>query len=45
MKTRYGPAARRELGFVLSVALAGLILVIVVAFAPWYGAVAVAGVR
>ena len=29
---------RRELAFVLSVALAGLLLVVVVAFAPWYGA-------
>jgi hypothetical protein len=42
MKTRYGHAERRELAFVFSVALAGLILVIVVAFAPWYNAVAVA---
>jgi hypothetical protein len=41
MNTRYGHSTRRELGFVLSVALAGLILVVVVAFAPWYGAVTV----
>jgi hypothetical protein len=41
MKTRYGRAASREFAFVCSVALAGLVLVIVVAFAPWYGAVAV----
>jgi hypothetical protein len=42
MNTRYGHSTRRELAFVLSVALAGLILVVVVAFAPWYGAVTVA---
>jgi hypothetical protein len=42
MKTRYGHAERRELAFVFSVALAGLILVIVVACAPWYNAVTVA---
>jgi hypothetical protein len=34
--------ARGELRFVLLLALAGLILVLVVAFAPWYGPVAVA---
>jgi hypothetical protein len=34
--------ARSELGFVLWLALAGLILVVVVAFAPWYGPVVVA---
>jgi hypothetical protein len=34
--------ARSELVFVLCLALAGLILVLVVAFAPWYGPVAVA---
>ena len=45
MKTRYGHAARRELGYVLSVALAGLILVVAVAFAPWYGVVTVALAR
>ena len=28
--------ARRELAFVLAVALAGLMLVIAVAFTPWY---------
>jgi hypothetical protein len=42
MKIGYGQGARRELGFVLSVALAGLLLVMVVAFTPWYGAVVVA---
>jgi hypothetical protein len=42
MKIRYGHAARREVGFVLSVAFIGLLLVMVVAFTPWYGAVAVA---
>ncbi|MBM2622471.1 hypothetical protein JIG36_43920 [Actinoplanes sp. LDG1-06] len=31
-----GPTARREFGFVLAVAVAGLALVLVVAFAPWY---------
>lgn len=30
--------ARRELGFVLAVAFAGLAAVLVVAFAPWYPA-------
>ncbi|GIE98990.1 hypothetical protein [Paractinoplanes rishiriensis] len=30
--------ARRELGFVLAVACAGLVAVLVVAFAPWYPA-------
>jgi hypothetical protein len=28
--------ASRELGFVLAVALAGLVLVLAVAFTPWY---------
>jgi hypothetical protein len=42
MNSRYGRAARRELAFVVTLAVAGLILVTVVAFAPWYGAVAVA---
>ena len=42
MKIRYGHHAGRELGFVLSVAIAGLLLVTVVAFAPWYGAAAMA---
>jgi hypothetical protein len=41
MKIRYGRAARRELAFVLAVALAGLVLVMVVAFAPWYSAMTV----
>lgn len=31
-------SARRELGFVLAVACAGLVAVLVVAFAPWYPA-------
>jgi hypothetical protein len=30
--------ARRELGFVLGVALTGLALVLAVAFMPWYSA-------
>jgi len=30
--------ASRELGFVLAVALAGLVLVLAVAFMPWYSA-------
>jgi hypothetical protein len=42
MNTRYGHTTRRELAFVLTVALAGLILVTVVAFAPWYGAITLA---
>jgi hypothetical protein len=36
MQTRYGHAARRELGFVLGLAVAGVGLVLLVAFAPWY---------
>jgi hypothetical protein len=36
MKTRYGRAERRELGFVLSLAMFGVLLVTLVAFAPWY---------
>jgi len=36
MQTRYRHAARRELAFVLSVAVAGVALVLLVAFAPWY---------
>ncbi|GAB2628350.1 hypothetical protein Aab01nite_22290 [Paractinoplanes abujensis] len=31
-----GPSARREFGFVLALAVTGLALVLVVAFAPWY---------
>ncbi|MDY7084928.1 MAG: hypothetical protein SYR96_07460 [Actinomycetota bacterium] len=31
-----GPSARREFGFVLGLAVVGLALVLVVAFAPWY---------
>ncbi|WP_127497901.1 hypothetical protein [Actinoplanes solisilvae] len=34
-----GPSARRELGFVLALAVSGVALVLVVAFAPWYSAV------
>jgi hypothetical protein len=34
--------ARRELGFVLGLSLVGLVLVMVVAFAPWYGPVVLA---
>jgi len=36
MDTRYTRAARRELAFVLCVAVIGIALVLVVAFAPWY---------
>jgi hypothetical protein len=36
MQTRYGHAARRELAFVLSLAAAGVTLVLLVAFVPWY---------
>jgi hypothetical protein len=32
-------SARRELGIVLALAVFGLALVLVVAFAPWYGPV------
>jgi hypothetical protein len=32
-------AARRELGFVLALAVTGLALVLLVVFAPWYAAV------
>jgi hypothetical protein len=42
MKVRYAHTARRELAFVVSVALVGLVLVTVVAFTPWYGAMTVA---
>jgi hypothetical protein len=31
-----GPSARREFGFVFAVAVFGVALVLVVAFAPWY---------
>jgi hypothetical protein len=41
MKTHAG----RELGFVLSLALLGLLLVTAVAFAPWYTAVTIALAR
>jgi multidrug efflux pump subunit AcrB len=41
MDTRYTRAARRELGFVLSVAVLGIALVLVVAFAPWYDPVVI----
>jgi len=36
MQTRYPHAARRELAIVLSLAVAGVALVMLVAFAPWY---------
>ncbi len=36
MQPRFGHSARRELAFVLSLAMAGVALVLVVAFAPWY---------
>ena len=36
METGYTHAARRELGFVLCVAVFGLAMVLLVAFAPWY---------
>jgi hypothetical protein len=36
MDTRYTRAARRELGFVLCVAVFGIAMVLLVAFAPWY---------
>jgi hypothetical protein len=39
METAYTGAARRELAFVVFLASAGLALVMLVAFAPWYGAV------
>ena len=39
METAYTGAARRELAFVVFLASAGLALVLLVAFAPWYGAV------
>ena len=39
MQTRYSRAARRELAFVLTVALGGVALVLLVAFTPWYGPV------
>ncbi|HET6481686.1 MAG TPA: hypothetical protein VFG35_16855 [Actinoplanes sp.] len=31
-----GPSARREFGFVLVLAVTGIALVVLVAFAPWY---------
>lgn len=37
-----GPSARREFGFVFAVAVFGVALVLVVAFAPWYPAVGTA---
>jgi len=36
---------RREMGFVVVFALAGLLMAMLVAFAPWYGPVAVAAGR
>jgi hypothetical protein len=35
-----GPSARREFSFVLGLAVTGVALVLVVAFAPWYPEVA-----
>ena len=43
METAYTGAARRELAFVVFLASAGLALVMLVAFAPWYGVVSGAG--
>ncbi|MGK5679116.1 hypothetical protein [Actinoplanes sp. URMC 104] len=34
-----GPSARREVGFVIALAVTGVALVLVVAFAPWYPSV------
>jgi len=45
MQTRYRHAARRELVFVLTVAVAGVALVLLVAFAPWYDPVAMSLAR
>lgn len=39
METRYTRAARRELGFVLFVAVFGVAMVLLVAFTPWYESV------
>jgi hypothetical protein len=39
MQTRRQHPARRELAFVLSLAIIGIAVVMVVAFAPWYGPV------
>jgi hypothetical protein len=36
MQTRHTRTTRREMTFVLGVAVAGLALVVLVAFAPWY---------
>ena len=36
MNARSGRAARREFGVVVAVALAGIVLASLVAFAPWY---------
>jgi hypothetical protein len=36
MHPKFGHSARRELAFVLSLAVSGVALVLVVAFAPWY---------
>jgi hypothetical protein len=43
MKIRYGRYDGRELGFVVSLAVVGLLLVTAVAFVPWYSAMTVAG--
>jgi hypothetical protein len=45
MQTRHGHSARRELAFVLSLAVLGIAVVMVVAFAPWYGPVVVSLAR
>ena len=37
-----GGSCSRELGLVLGLSLVGLVLVMVVAFAPWYGPVVLA---
>jgi hypothetical protein len=39
MQTRKIHATRRELTFVLGLAFTGVALVVLVAFAPWYGPV------
>ena len=36
MDTRFTPTARRELAFVLCVAVFGVAMVLLVAFTPWY---------
>ena len=41
MGPRYTRAERRELAFVLGVAVFGIALVLLVAFVPWYGPVVI----